>query len=176
MKKRNKSDNIFWIILALLFIIGLFFDRNIADFFNTHQNLYIYSFMNFISLYAFLIPLFVIMYIIIIFKNKKNIIKYPVSVIITLAIVYLLKLVISRQRPFTDELTSFPSNHSASVFSVVPLFKKGYRIVWIIFSILVAFSRIYLGRHFLTDVIAGAVIGLVIGILTDKFIEKKLRL
>jgi len=175
MKKRKKSHFAIWIILALLFIIGLFFDRNIADFFGLHQNSYVYSFMNFISLYAFLIPLFIVVCILLSLKSKKNWIRFPIPLLLTLGFVYLLKLVISRERPFSSELNSFPSNHSASVFAVLHIFKGKSNIIWLIFSILVAFSRIYLGRHFLTDVIAGIVLGLVIGIFTDKFIKKKLR-
>jgi undecaprenyl-diphosphatase len=175
MKKEINSRKIFWVILALLFVIGIFFEKNIADFLKTYRNPYIYSFMNFLSLYEFLIPLLVLVYILSTFYKKNNIVKYPLSILITITFVYLLKTIISKQRPLSDELNSFPSNHSAVVFSVLPFINKKYRIIWLTFSSLVAFSRLYLGRHFLTDVIAGIVLGLVIGFYTDKIIEKKLK-
>ncbi len=58
--------------------------------------------------------------------------------------------------------SSFPSNHSASAFSALPLLDsefKRFRAVWIVIAVLVAISRIYLGAHYLSDVIAGSIIG-----------------
>jgi membrane-associated phospholipid phosphatase len=172
MKKENKS--VFFIILALLFIIGIFFDKNITNFFYTHQNIYISSILNFICSYFLIVPLLIIIFILFSFKSKKNIIKLPLSVFLTIIFVYLLKFIIDKERPFSNELNSFPSFHSALVFSIFPFFKNKYKISWLIFSILVCFSRIYLGKHFLTDVIAGIFIGYVIGFFTDKFVEKRL--
>ena len=52
------------------------------------------------------------------------------------------------------------------VFCAVPLLSKEFpkfRYVWIFLACLVGFSRIYFGFHFLSDVIAGAVIGYLLG-------------
>lgn len=67
--------------------------------------------------------------------------------------------------------SSFPSGHTASFFAfstVVCLYirKRGVCVVSILTSILVGYSRIYLAHHFLIDVCAGAVIGLVFGSLS----------
>jgi undecaprenyl-diphosphatase len=99
---------------------------------------------------------------------------------------YILKSSIRRLRPFQQEPTvifksilytiqnnyatwnfSFPSFHAMFVFSLLPLLNKQYskfKYVWIIFAILVAFSRVYLGVHYLSDVLAGAIIGYLIGV------------
>jgi membrane-associated phospholipid phosphatase len=60
--------------------------------------------------------------------------------------------------------SSFPSGHSASIFALVTilsLFTKNKRICffYLMAAILVAYSRIYLSQHFLSDVLAGALIG-----------------
>jgi len=164
-----------WIILAFLFIVGIFFDNNITYFFNNNQNKFINSFMTLISSYYFLIPVFVFIFVLLSFKNKKNIIKVPLSVVLTIIFSYILKIIVGRERPFSFEFNSFPSFHSAFVFSVFPFFKEKAKTIWFIFSIFVAFSRIYLGEHFLTDVVAGIVVGYIIGLFTNKFIERKLR-
>lgn len=62
---------------------------------------------------------------------------------------------------------SFPSGHSAIVASVLGHFyykiKGNWKIVVLLLVSLVALSRIYLGQHFLSDVIAGLAIGFLIG-------------
>jgi membrane-associated phospholipid phosphatase len=40
---------------------------------------------------------------------------------------------------------------------------------------LVGYSRIYLGQHFMDDVLAGSVIGVVSAIVCELFLEKKIR-
>jgi undecaprenyl-diphosphatase len=86
-----------------------------------------------------------------------------------------LKYMIDRPRPFEVGLTSagvaanwssFPSGHTLAFFTIVPMiikkFPKLKTIFWII-AILVGFSRIYLGVHYTSDVVAGAFIGYGIG-------------
>ena len=84
---------------------------------------------------------------------------------------------------------SFPSGHTASFFALATVFsnywkKKQICITAIIMSILVGYSRIYLGHHFLIDVLFGAIIGIVFGslsaswankILANSYIRKKIK-
>jgi undecaprenyl-diphosphatase len=63
------------------------------------------------------------------------------------------------------------------VFSILPFlnleFKK-FKYVWIIFCILVSFSRVYLGLHFLSDVFLGGLIGYFIGLFVLSYFKKKI--
>ena len=86
-----------------------------------------------------------------------------------------LLLLIEKQSDF-----SFPSGHSASSFaSAVVLFKrlpKRYGIPILILAVLIAFSRIYMGVHYPTDILAGILIGSIVALLivyVNKRIEKK---
>jgi len=57
---------------------------------------------------------------------------------------------------------SFPSDHATFAFGVaVALFLSLRRIgiIALIFAALIAFARVYVGEHYVTDVLAGAVIG-----------------
>jgi hypothetical protein len=61
----------------------------------------------------------------------------------------------------------FPSGHSSSSMalwgSMASVFKKkSINIIGITFIFLVAFARLYLGKHFLIDVLGGLVLGIVI--------------
>lgn len=84
-------------------------------------------------------------------------------------------LVLSHVNQLTQSVdpTSFPSGHTACSLSVMSVlfirardFFKRYRLMEcliIVFSVLIAFSRIYTGMHFPLDVIVGALIGITSG-------------
>ena len=88
-----------------------------------------------------------------------------------------------RERPFNQfsELIplvkkptdfSFPSGHTAISFAVsgilVRYLDKKYGITAIVFAVLIAFSRLYVGVHFLSDVIVGMIIGLLSSFIVSK--------
>ena len=61
------------------------------------------------------------------------------------------------------------------VFSALPILNKEFKIfkyIWFIFACLVAFSRAYFGIHYLSDILAGAIIGYLIGYLMVLVEEK----
>lgn len=69
-------------------------------------------------------------------------------------------------------LNSFPSGHTASFFAFATVIsnyckRKYICITMPLLSILVGYSRIYLGHHFLMDVFAGALIGVAFGSLSS---------
>jgi membrane-associated phospholipid phosphatase len=73
---------------------------------------------------------------------------------------------------------SFPSGHSTSIFALATLlaiFTKDQRlkILYLLGAILVGYSRIYLGQHFLGDVLMGSSIGIMTSVGVHwLFVEK----
>lgn len=84
-----------------------------------------------------------------------------------------IKILVGEARPVATALTlsketsfSFPSTHTASMFALLPLlYSKKHSSFFIFFPIalLIAFSRIYVGVHYLHDVIGGIILGIVTG-------------
>ena len=75
----------------------------------------------------------------------------------------------------------FFSAHASNSFTLAVFFGLLYKnkfkyliYLSLLYASLISYSRIYLGVHFPLDIIFGATFGIIIGILTFKFYEKKL--
>ena len=190
MKKKEIFAGIFLILVVL---ISFYFDSAIVqsvakirgDFFD--KILLGITFMSSkVIILFFLTSLFL-------FKEHKRKWIFPLWFTLCLSAVgsFVLKFSIQRPRPFQLGLVSlmpalekanqliwnfsFPSSHSMLAFCAVPLLSKEFpklKYVWISFACLVALSRVYFGLHFLSDVIAGGLIGYLLGWLVIKAEQK----
>jgi len=98
----------------------------------------------------------------------------------------ILKYLFGRQRPNADmgaiivgdgaSWFSFPSGHAAISWAmaiVLSHYEPKLRYVWYTLAGIISISRIYLGVHYPTDVIAGAFIGILIGKGSLYFLKRK---
>ena len=95
---------------------------------------------------------------------------------IAIALNYVIKLAVKRPRPVLEGLPplggapsslSFPSAHATSSFAVATAMTRVDSLGALAFVLAIALSlgRPYLGMHYPSDVLAGALLGLVLGLL-----------
>ncbi len=120
------------------------------------------------------------------FKKKKESIALLYAFLFSGLMVQLIKNLVSATRPklffepgqylyFVDQVSlvnnsSFPSGHTATAFAIATVFiilikNKKWQLPILAAAVLVGYSRIYLAQHFLIDLLVGAIIGTLSGLL-----------
>ena len=109
--------------------------------------------------------------------------KLLIGIIITFIVTSGIKYFFFKNRPKKEtyhniaekiDASSFPSLHTARAIFIVLLFSYHFydvllTIIFFSLAFLVAYSRIYLKKHFLTDIAGGIVLGAVTFLITTVF-------
>ncbi len=192
----KKKELIIWLIVLSAILAGFYFDSAIVRGISLARNSLLDDFflgITFVSseiiVFFFLTSLFLLQG----GKSKKKwILPLWATLGLSAVVSFILKFSIKRQRPFQQDIVpvlpilekgshfvwnfSFPSFQAMLAFCAVPILSKEFpklKYVWAGFAVLVAFSRVYFGLHFMSDVIAGSAIGYLLGILVIKIEERK---
>jgi len=190
------KPNKYWILFffaIMLFLIFIFSDENL----HLRVNQYHCSFFDFFFKYVtylgdgLMFPLLIVSFF---FYDKKQSLKFFMAALLTLLITFVLKKVIflGVPRPIeffgADKLhlidgvkmcywNSFPSGHAMSAFAIFgSLFlyvkSKVLKKVFVVLTILAAFSRVYLSQHFMLDILVGGLIGTAIAVWSNLWSNK----
>ena len=114
-----------------------------------------------------------IMIVLVYRKNHKMALVLACGALLAFSVSFALKYVFMRPRPFielgittlvTETSPSFPSTHAALATANLPVLAKvfpKYLWLWMLLACVILTSRLYTGVHYLSDVGAGALIGLI---------------
>ena len=155
--------------------------------FNLIHNLSTNNFISYFSIFfsyifVYILPLILIAWIIL--KGNRKMFSFSVlflSSFFVLFISELIKITTNIARPvimnpiIVESGSSFPSQHSAVTMVlavVIYSINKKLGIFLFVMSLLVGLSRIILGVHFPVDVLAGWVLGVLIGFIFIKLFKK----
>ncbi len=159
----------------VLLILAVIFDKELALFFVSYRSPFLTALMFSFSFIGSFFMVFLLTTLLFVKDRRKR--HYIPALWLTLlaaaGIGLLLKYFIARPRPNLMPLEvkdsfSFPSIHAVAVFAPLALLDLEYpklKWFWLGIAVIVVFSRLYLGSHYLSDVIAGALIGYIAGLL-----------
>jgi len=165
MKKR-----LFYILAGIL-VLSFFIDKYISNFFTQIRYEWLTNFMAYFTIIGSGFVVLILITAFLFYVKKKNYLLISwLSLGLALLITWILKNLVARVRPefglVAEQGFSFPSGHTTAIFSVFPLLYKHFKkfsYYWLGFGILILLSRLYLGVHYFSDVIAGCLVGLIIG-------------
>ena len=188
---------IFSIVLFVIFLLGVYFNEYliwIDDFSYSIVSFFISdtmtTIMKFITFFAD--PIWCILFSVLVIIFWKKIRKaFLINLILVFMLNYILKLIFSRTRPIdiniiTETGYSFPSGHamiSLAIYGFLAylLWKSDYKYkkigvsLLVLLIVLIGISRIYLGVHYTSDVIAGFIVSLGYLLLFIDFIYPKIK-
>ena len=183
-------------IVAVIIALSFYFDNAVRDFMSQHQNRSVYDFMRNVSRVGdwsghFLIG--VAFFSFARWRGHKEWARIFLAMMIALSIAGLtgrvLKVTTGRARPSVkaehvwnglsvsgSKYHSFPSGHvdaSVGFFAVLFLARRRIGIACLPIPMLIGFSRLYLGAHWLSDVACGAVLGILSAIIVWHFVGRR---
>lgn len=175
---KNKTLVVIYSIGLVLLFSSLFFDSKIITSMNSIKNPVLDFGFGAIEHIGSVIIILILMTTLFLWEEKKREwiptlwLGFALAIVLTIVI----KLLIMRERPFDAAFWpffwikdySFPSMHTAIAFSALPVLDKEYPMfkwAWLIIAVFVGLSRVYLGVHYLSDVLFGAMLGFACGSL-----------
>ena len=188
MKKRYIVSGILFLLFIIITILMItnntkVLDENIYNYIYSFRNDFLDNLFKTITKFGNTSTIIIMIFILLIFLGKENIYKLILTVVTTVLTNQGLKHIIRRIRPehirlIKEKSYSYPSGHSMISIALYGLliyliykniknkFLKTILIVLLLTLILgIGISRIYLGVHHTTDVLAGLTIALPIIIL-----------
>jgi membrane-associated phospholipid phosphatase len=179
------------VIAAIAIVIAFHFDGTVRDFIARHQSPVMRSFMRNVSLFGDWpshVALGLLLLGIAWRRQSKKWMRIFLSMLVAMSIAGLagtaIKRTIPRARPsvnselrwggprFSTKYHAFPSGHvlaSTAFFGILIFVRRRVGLACLSIPILIGLSRMYLGAHYLSDVVCAAVLGMFCALLVTYF-------
>jgi len=143
----------------------------------------------FAGYFEFILLLVLLVFLVVRFQKYWKMVAGAVlsAALARLVIVNIIRWIWHRPRPFVEhnvnlllthaDAGSFPSGHAAFYFAIatiVFLYNKKAGVLFFIASFLISFARVFVGIHWPADILAGAAVGILSGLLVYKLSKKYL--
>ncbi len=174
-------------IAAVAISVSFYFDDAVWNFIQQHQNRGLYNFMRNVSRFGDW-PSHVVLGLLLLgtawIRGTRKWSRVFLAMLIALALAgvtgTVIKCVVPRPRPsvhtdirwggprFSSKYHSFPSGHmgaSTAFFGVLLIARRRVGVACFPIPILIGFSRMYIGAHYLSDVVCAAVLGFLCALL-----------
>lgn len=179
------------VVAAIAIAIAFHFDEAVSDFMAQHQSPAMSKFMGNVSIFGDW-PTHVVLGLLLFGlawrRHSQRWMRTFLAMILAMAIAgvagTIVKLAVPRARPsvkselrwsgprFSTKYHAFPSGHvgaSAAFFGVLIFARRRIGLGCLPIPILIGFSRMYLGAHYLSDVVCAAVLGIVCAAVVWRF-------
>lgn len=116
--------------------------------------------------------------------RKAVILSFLSFVVARLIITELIRAIDPRQRPQISNAIvslptqpSFPSGHATAMFSIamaIYFYNRSLGKYLLVIAVITAFARVIIGAHYLSDVVGGAIIGILTAWVVDKWFTRRI--
>lgn len=203
LKNVLKQSAKYWVVISLILMVALVFliTQTKADGFLWLTRFHAKPLDCFFTIYTYFGDgIFILGLVVILFFTRNKILALAalLSYCISGIFAQILKNTFPMPRPYvyfrdigrqvysipnvtlTASHASFPSGHTASAFALLTtlilLFPKNkWNTIYILLTLLVGYSRMYLSNHFLFDVFSGSIIGIISGMIAYQSTKKILK-
>ena len=179
-------------IAALAIAASFYFDDSVRDFMMQHQNRAVRNLMRYVSLFGDWPSHALVGLVLLGFawrRGNKRWTRIFLAMLIAMSLAgvtgHVIKRTIPRPRPsvhtdirwggarFSSKYHSFPSGHvgaSTAFFGVLLIARRRVGLACLPIPLLIGFSRMYIGAHYLSDVICAAVLGILCAFVVTYFL------
>ena len=185
------------IIASTAIALSFHFDANVRDFMMQHQNAATHNFMRYVSLLGDW-PLHaaagLLLLALVWRRGDQQWTRIFLAMLLAMMLAgvagTVIKRTVPRARPsvhtetrwggprFSSKYHSFPSGHvgaSTAFFGVLLITRRRVGLACPPVPILIGFSRMYLGAHYLSDVVCAAVLGILSALVVVRFVSRPTR-
>jgi membrane-associated phospholipid phosphatase len=183
------------VIAAIAIVTAFHFDDTVRDFIGQHQNPAMRSLMRNVSFFGDW-PSHLVLGLLLLGiawqRHSKKWMRIFLSMLVAMAIAGIagtvIKRTIPRARPsvktelrwggprFSTKYHAFPSGHvvaSTAFFGVLVFARRRVGLACLPIPILIGLSRMYLGAHYLSDVVCAAVLGILCAAVVWRFVARE---